>query len=384
MGLRKSRAGAAAAGVQVRRGGAQPFGALDGYIPLSGGNARCYHAIREALPLVDSAIAKLVRLTGGFSVVCAGSAAAERGLRRFAETVNVGRGQRGLQAFLDCYLDSLLTNGQAVGEIVTRGDRDIAAVLCGNVADIRVREGASPLEFELCSAEGAEPTPFPRQELLLFTPFMPEAENPYGVSLLRSMPYLTRVLLTIYESVESNFQRSGNQRYALTYHPGSDPLDRASAAERLQKIASEWSAAMQSTRGGQVKDFVALGDLDIRTIGADGAFPDAETAVRLLLEQIVSRTGLPPFLLGLSWSSTERMSAQQADVMTSEIWGIRRCLTPVLERICGLWMAMHGYPETFEVVWNDVNLQDELDEAKARWYDAQTTQLENNGEEKKA
>ncbi len=380
MGLRKSRAGTAAAGVQVRRGGTHPFGVLDGYVPLGGGNARCYRAIREALPLVDAAVAKLVRLTGGFSAACPKNAAAERGLRRFVETVNVGRGQRGLQAFLDCYLDSLLTNGQAVGEIVTQGDREIAAVLCGNVADVRVREGASPLEFELCSAEGPEAAPFPRQELLLFTPFMPEAENPYGVSLLRSMPYLVKVLLTVYESMESNFLRSGNQRYALTYHPGSDPLDRASAAERLQKIASEWSAAMQSTRGGQVKDFVALGDLDIRTIGADGSFPDAETAVRLLLEQIVSRTGLPPFLLGLSWSSTERMSAQQADVMTSEIWGIRRSLTPVLERVCGLWMAMHGYAEDFEILWDDVNLQDELDEAKARWYDAQTRQIE-NGEE---
>ena len=129
---------------------------------------------------------------------------------------------------------------------------------------------------------------------------------------------------------------------------------------------------------------MALGDLDIKTIGADGGFPDTETAVRLLLEQLVSRTGLPPFLLGLSWSSTERMSAQQADVMTSEIWGIRRSLTPVLERVCGLWMAMHGYAEEFEIVWNDVNLQDELDEAKARWYDAQTEQIEKSGEEKKA
>ena len=33
---------------------------------------------------------------------------------------------------------------------------------------------------------------------------------------------------------------------------------------------------------------------------------------RQMLEQLVAKTGLPPFLLGLSWSSTERMSAQQA------------------------------------------------------------------------
>lgn len=46
---------------------------------------------------------------------------------------------------------------------------------------------------------------------------------------------------------------------------------------------------------------------------------DSQVPVRQILEQLVARTGIPPFLLGLSWSSTERMSAQQADLMTSEI-----------------------------------------------------------------
>ena len=41
-----------------------------------------------------------------------------------------------------------------------------------------------------------------------------------------------------------------------------------------------------------------------------------------MTEQIVSRLGIPPFMLGLSWSSTERMSSEQSDMLTSEIWGI--------------------------------------------------------------
>ena len=364
----------AAAGTQLRRAGRHPFGMLDNYTPLSEGNIACYRAIREAVPIVDAAIEKLIRLCGGFRASCS-DPAVETELNRFLATVNTGRGQRGLQSFLDCYLDSMLTCGRAVGEIVPDGARDIAAVLCGDVTEVVIREGDTPLEFALCAAGGVEPEPLPYQELLLFTPFAPEAEHPYGVSLLRSMPYMVEVLLTVYRSMQSNFERSGSLRYAVTYKPGGDPLDRANAADRLRQIAKEWSSAMASGRAGAVRDFVAMGDIGIQTIGADGEMPDTETPVRQILEQLVGKTGIPPFMLGLSWSSTERMSSQQADVMTSEITAIRRSLTPVVERVCDLWLAMHGYADVYEVVWDDINLQDEVEEAKARWYDAQTEKL---------
>ena len=41
------------------------------------------------------------------------------------------------------------------------------------------------------------------------------------------------------------------------------------AQERSQQLASEWSRAMESTRSGSVRDFVAVGDVDIKVIGAD-------------------------------------------------------------------------------------------------------------------
>ena len=363
----------AASRAQLRRTESSPFGLLPEFA-AGGGNIACYRAIREAVPVVDAAVGKLIRLCGGFRAAC-GNAAAEKELNRFIETVSTGRGQRGLQSFLDCYLDSMLTCGRAVGEIVTDGSGEIAAVVCGDPANVLIREGKSPLEFELCAPGAGEPEPFPYQDLLLFTPFAPEAEHPYGVSLLRSMPYMTKLLLTVYECVESNFRRSGNLRYAVTYKPGGDTLDRVNASERLQQIASEWSSAMQSTKNGSVRDFVAIGDVSIETIGADAEMPETEATVRQMLEQLVSKTGIPPFLLGLTWSSTERMSSQQADMMTSEITAIRRSLTPVLERVCDLWMAVHGYPDAYEIVWDDINLQDEVEEAKARWYDAQTERL---------
>lgn len=356
---------------QIRSSGRHPFGMLDSYVPLGGGDIRLYKAIREAVPVLDAAVMKLIRLTGGFTVECA-NPRAEAELYEFLRTVNVGRSQRGIYAFLDNYLDSMLVCGRAVGEIVTDGNRDIEAIICGNVCDVQVKEGESPLDFVLCGrGDSGMFEVLPYQELILFTPLNPEADSPYGVSIMRSMPFLTEILLKIYQSIGTNWERAGNVRYSVVYKPQGDIIDKAYARERSEQIAREWSAAMQSGKNGNVRDFVAVGDVDIKVIGADSQILDSEVPVRQILEQLVSRTGIPPFMLGLNWSSTERMSAQQADLMTSELYALRRSIEPVIEKICDLWLRMHGYACSFELVWDDINLQDEVEEAKAALYYAQ-------------
>lgn len=67
---KKEQTGGAAAAVQVRERGGHPFAALRGYMPLGGADAALYRSVREAVPIVDAAIGKLVRLSGGFRVLC--------------------------------------------------------------------------------------------------------------------------------------------------------------------------------------------------------------------------------------------------------------------------------------------------------------------------
>ena len=103
-----------AAVCQLRDGQAHPFGALRGYVPLSRGEARAYQEMREAIPVLDAAVSKLVRLSGGFQAKCRNEAAQQR-MDEFLRTVPCGRGQFGITNFLAGYLDSLLTYGRAVG-----------------------------------------------------------------------------------------------------------------------------------------------------------------------------------------------------------------------------------------------------------------------------
>ena len=207
----------------------------------------------------------------------------------------------------------------------------------------------------------------------MFTTLNPEAGDIYGNSLLKGLPFVTSVLMKIYQSIGQNFERAGNIRYAVTYKPQNDAIDRAYAKDRAEQIASEWSSAMQK---GSVKDFVAVGDVDIKVIGADNQVFSSEIPVREMLEQIIAKTGLPPFMLGLSWSSTERMSTQQSDVLTSELWAYRRLLSPVIEKICNTFLALGGMPATAKTQWDEITLQDETELSKARLYNAQAQKIE--------
>ena len=369
----------AAPAVQIRDGSRHPFGMLGDYVPLRNGETRLYRAVREAVPVVDAAIYKLIRMAGGVTVTC-GSKRAEEALNEFLRTVPVGRGQYGINAFLDCYLDSLLTCGRAVGEIVpAAGNREIAALLCGRVEDIEIKEGDQALAFSIWGPdERGRMVELPYQDLLLFTPLNPEADNPYGVSLLRSLPFLADILMKIYHTIGVNWERCGNVRFAVTCRGG----DGVGAAEKGRILAEEWSRAMRDSDA--VRDFVAVGDVDIRVIGGDAPILDSQVPVRQITEQIVAKTGIPPFMLGLSWNSTERMSAQQADMLTTEVTALRRTMTPMVERVCRLWLRMHGYTCGFEVIWDDINLQDQVEEAKAFLYREQARKLkiENDAVEK--
>ena len=124
-----------------------------------------------------------------------------------------------------------------------------------------------------------------------------------------------------------------------------------------------------------IKDFVAVGDVSVKVIGADNNVLNSEIPVKQLLEQIVAKTGLPPYMLGLSWSTTERMSSQQADVLTTELEAYRRVLNPVLLKIGRRYLEIQGIPSAIEVIWDNITMQDETEMAKARLYDAQAEKI---------
>ncbi len=357
--------------VQTARSQSDPLALFQTHPPLSVGEMRLYEAMRESVPVIDAAIQKIIRLTGEF-VVTAGNREADAALKYFCENVHVGASGLGIMSFVSAYLDQLLTYGNALGEIVpTKDGSDIAALYNASLEQVEVRAGKNPLQAEIALRGAGQAKPLRRPELILFSALNPPAGQTTGVSLLRGLPFVSSVLLKIFRSVGQNFERMGNLRYAVTYKPSGDGVERASAKERAMTIAREWADAMSAAEQGQIKDFIAVGDVDIRVIGADNQIIDSEVPVRQLLEQIVAKLSLPPFLLGFSWSTSERMSTQQADILTSELEYYRRILTPVIRKICRIYLRLRGLEGEPQVEWDNINMQDEVELARARLYNAQ-------------
>ena len=366
---RKKKAGGGAVRSQLRCGDTHPFGAMRGFVPLGGGEERVYREMREAIPVLDAAVGKMVRLCGGFEVKCSCPEAQEK-LNDFLASMPCGRGQMGIESFLSGYLDSLLTYGRAVGELIVAGGR-LRAVCWGDVTKLEVQEGENPLETVLWGMDkNGLMRPLPYQHLLLFTTWHPEPAHPYGVSMFRGMPFLADILLKIYNTIGVNWERAGNVRYSVICK-GGDELDGAAAQERGKAVAEEWAKAMEDNKNGTVRDFVAVGDVEIKVIGGEAPILDSQVPVRQILEQLVAKTGLPPFLLGLSWSTTERMSTQQADLLTSELWALRRAVEPAMGKICRMFLALEGLDDRVTIEWDDISLQDITQEAQADLYRAQ-------------
>lgn len=351
---------------------ANRFAGLASYLPVSSGDISLFRALREAVPIIDAAIMKTVRLLGSFRVVCDDDEA-QKHLDSFLQNINVGGTRQGIDAFISTFFEQLITYGTAIGEMVV-ANGSISHLYNSDLKSVSLSAGDSPLDVVIAADSGNgvyKKVSYP--ELILLATHNPEPGKIYGTSLLKGLPFVSEILLKIYNTIGINWERLGNVRFAVTYKPQNDAVDKAYAKERAMQVAKEWSRTMQG--GSTVRDFVAVGDVSVKAIGADNQILDSEVPVRQLLEQIVAKLGIPPFLLGLSWSSTERMSYQQADILTSEIDFYRREITPVIRKISDTCLRLGGFGCDFTVEWDSITLQDISELAKSRHYDALTEQI---------
>ena len=345
-----------------------PYGMLSSLAVSRAGSLELFRLLREAVPIIDAAVMKTVRLLGTFDACC-DDPRAQTALRRFLRTVPVGSLRCGIDAFLSTYFEQLLTYGTAVGEMVLT-DGHLTDLYNADLRRVALSFGDSPLDIIVSAQDDKgrfSPVPWPA--LILKSVHDPEPGALYGTSVLKGLPFVSNILLTIFQTTGVNWERLGNVRFAVTYKPQNDALDKAYAADRAKLIAQEWSKAMR--------------DVQVQAIGSDNQILSSEIPVRQLLEQIVAKLGIPPFLLGLSWSTTERMSSQQADILTSEIDAYRRELEPVVLQICGTFLRLEGFDCPVTIDWEPLTLQDITALSQSALLQAQTEKIRREiGEDK--
>lgn len=330
-----------------------------------------YSSLREAVPIIDAAIGKIVRLLGNFRVTVHDKRA-QSIVDDFINNVTISGSSRGLYGFICTYIDELLTYGEAVGEMVLSNDGEqVSALYNASLDDVQIVPCKSPLKLLVCRNDCGDITPVKNQELVFATLLNPKAGTACGTSVLKSLPFVSSILLRIFGSIKTNWERVGDVRFAVTYKPEQNGA--ALTQEGAKLIADEWKKAMRSD---SVCDFVSVGDISVKVIGAENQMPDCDIPIKHIMEQILAKLGIPPFMLGISWSSTERMSEQQADILTSELEYYRKVLNPVISKIIGTQLRLCGFNCGFDIEWNNINLQDSVELSQARFNNARAMQIE--------
>lgn len=330
-----------------------------------------FQSLRESVPVIDAALCKIVRLIGKFSVVTS-DGRCQSLADDLIKNVKTNGSSSGLYGFVYSYLDSLLTYGEAVGEMIPDASGyGIKALYNASLDDVEIRADKSPLDLIVCRNDSGTSMPVKYQQLVLASLLNPQPGTVHGTSILKGLPFVSSILLRIFNSIKTNWERVGDVRFAVTYNPDSN--GGVFTEESAKLIADEWKKAMRSDT---VCDFVSVGDVSVKVIGAENVMPDCEVPLRSIMEQVLAKLGIPPFLLGFSWSSTERMSEQQADILTSELEYYRASVEPVIHKIVAMHLRLNGYNSDFEIVWDDINLQDTLELSQARLNNAQAMQIE--------
>ena len=234
--------------------------------------------------------------------------------------------------------------GNAVGEIVLDKNYNIKALYNANINDILLFPGKKDLDVDIC-LKGTDGSPIKtkNKDLILFSSLNPTPGEVKGKSMLNSIPFVSDILMKIYNAVGENFDRVGNIRFSINYNPKNDEISNSYIKERAELIAKEWSNAMSCSKNGQIKDFISVGDVKISAIGADNQLLDCQIPARQMVEQIIAKLSIPPFMMGLSWSTTERMCDQQSKFFIEEISYYRRLLNPIIEQIANACLYLNGF-----------------------------------------
>lgn len=327
--------------------------------------------IVEMVPVINAAIDRLTQLVGCPKVVSEDQSAADD-FNEWWESVRVNRVQTGGGNLFAGLVKAHLVYGRAHCEIIpTARYTDIHALqlLHSRTIDARPRSDGYGIQWVQYPSLGFfEGIPL-NDELLLTVVHDCRDDNPHGTSLLYGLPFFSEIYTKMATSLKNTWERFGVPIYFVRYRPAkeiSDP-DATKGREVISTVMTGLQSAMAAKANGETMDLGAAGDFDIEIVGADGQDLDISVPGRHIVEQIVAKLGIPPFLLGLQWATTERLSSVQASLLGENVDEIREHVASEMRYLVNLRQAFVGRPiSDWDLEWEAPSLIDAMEEAQAR------------------
>ena len=329
------------------------------------------------IPFLDVGLRKFGRMVNGFGVL-ADNDTLQEGLDEFLASVEVDWIQKGFRSYESRLVRELMQYGLALGEVVLDDPgREIACLVNINSPEVRLKREENAWIIGQQDCHSTIPTFFENQELLQYNLSNPEGDSPLGTPLLRSAPWVADIVMQMERSLKQMWWRSGAPSFHISAEIDPENLGPTVGQTDIDNIRSglesNWNDGMeQRFTGTGIPDFITAGTfkLNFAAIGADVKELDFQIPFRSLMEQVLSTIELAPFMLGIQWATTERLSQQQGDAVVACVDDVRAELEPDYLMICELFQQLSGMRGSFKAKWQEFSLQDRVENARAESIEA--------------
>lgn len=375
-----------------------------------------YEVLREGIPLIDGAIGRLVSLNGTVKVI-GDNMPLVKELEDFCLNVPVNDMQKGIHAFHQNFANETFEQGFSISEFIATADRkDIDHLRVADSKRIIFRKNAQgryepwyrtgePIVSnyslpgsiiqqiltsrygQMVSYNGVEEIKLQPANKIYFS-INNENSDPYGVSIMRSLDFVAQTLVTIQNSMKNQAERFGDPMYHVHLEAGGKVG--ADIEARRKGLQNDFNTVVTSKRSGKSADLVTAGGpnskVTVQVIGHDGQILTFEIQTRHLLEQIISKTHLPAWMLGIYWSTTERMATLEIEAALADARIRQYAMLPEFIRLFSAFLRLRGRswknvtlsPDKggdWGLVFESPNLRDLVAQAQARFLNAQADQM---------
>jgi hypothetical protein len=223
-----------------------------------------YEVLREGIPIIDSAIRRLISLNGTIKII-GDDPALVKELEDFCRSVPVNDTQKGIHAFLENASNETFEQGFSISEFVATPDlRDIAGLRVADskqivyrrnadgkaepwyrnpgLAPMRTRNRPEQIVQDILTAtynqsvyiSGMYETKLRPQNLLYFS-INNENSDPYGVSIMRSIEFVSKILVTMQNSIANVWERFGDPMYSVLLTTANKSDDQRQAPRQKRR-----------------------------------------------------------------------------------------------------------------------------------------------------
>jgi len=328
-----------------------------------------YRFMRDAIPDVSDAIWTWKRLcqTGyDIEILRASSDAAnERAARILRELdMRVNSGDRGMDGLLDIFYGSLFTYGAAAFEIVMSQSREtIHDVVPVDVWTVRFRREDGVLQpYQLYDGNEIQ---LPR-ERFIYVGLDRDGTNPYGRSMLRSLPFVLKIQQRLIEDMAKATRNAGWSKLHVQYSP-EERHNGESIEAYEQRVNGSFKQLCDKLAGMETdQNIITHDNVGISIVRGDQHAQIFYENHKVIEEQVITGMHLMPILLGRNYGTTETYGTAQFEIINRQVESVNRSVKRILERLYNFELSLMWGEAEARVNMRTNRTVDVLREAQAR------------------